>query len=67
MRRVMLRLRMVLGVVEYNYFLHSAPGLVHLFANTMTFGRQSIRANGVAKKGNIPDIAYFPRLVSPAP
>ena len=41
--------------------------LVHLFANTMTFGRQSIRANGVAKKRNIPDIAYFPRLVSPAP
>jgi hypothetical protein len=33
----------------------------------MTFGRQSIRAKGVAKKRNIPDIAYFPRLVSPVP
>jgi hypothetical protein len=33
----------------------------------MTFGRQSIRADGVAKKRNIPDIAYFSRLVSPAP
>jgi hypothetical protein len=33
----------------------------------MTFGRQSIRANGVAKTRNIPDIAYFPRLVSPVP
>jgi hypothetical protein len=33
----------------------------------MTFGRQSIRAKGVAKKRHIPDIAYFSRLVSPAP
>jgi hypothetical protein len=33
----------------------------------MIFGRQSIRANGVTKKRNIPDIAYFSRLVSPTP
>jgi hypothetical protein len=33
----------------------------------MTFGRQSIRADGVAKKRNILDIPYFSRLVSPAP
>jgi hypothetical protein len=33
----------------------------------MAFGRQSIRANGVAKKRNIIDIAYFPRFVGPAP
>ena len=44
-----------------------ASNLVHLLAYTMTFGRQSILANGVAKKRNIHDIAYFPRLVSPAP
>jgi hypothetical protein len=41
--------------------------LVLLFANTMTFGRQSIRADSVAKTLNISDIPYFSRLVSPAP
>jgi hypothetical protein len=33
----------------------------------MTFGRQSIRADGVAETRNIPDIPYFSRLVSQAP
>ena len=50
------------GMFDWLYSFH----LVHLFADTMTFGRQSIWANGVAKKRNIPDIAYFPRFVIPA-
>jgi UDPglucose--hexose-1-phosphate uridylyltransferase len=37
MRRVMLRLRMVLGVVEYNYFFHSALGSVSSAETTASF------------------------------